>query len=355
MGHKAVGQEAAMSLFYTFSALSYALVSVQAYDDVYPCNIHTDMPPTPFAPTDHWGTPTAVPTVTPSDEDLVLVGGAGPHQGNVMVNSPDGGYGAILSCSDDYAYCSAGQGTWSCSEAEVVCHQLGYAGAESYSVGNKYGMYGDDYYRQFTMKNVICEGDESRLLDCYNEWHHGLASWDGRIAGVSCLEVPLSSTTTWEPETSSPSYSTTSTSAPSFCPSGWLNAGHLGCFLLQGNFTVNSWYEANLVCEDFGGFLMEPKSSQIQNLVSSLLLMLPGISGELDWWIGLSDTGHEGHWLWVHEAEFAEEQFWATPPDSTEGNHADCALLSRDYDYMWKDAECWGSEKEQPRGALCQR
>ena len=40
----------------------------------------------------------------------MLVGGAGPHQGNVMVNSPDGGYGAILSCSDDYAYCSAGQG-----------------------------------------------------------------------------------------------------------------------------------------------------------------------------------------------------------------------------------------------------
>merc|ERR1712156_138618 len=351
---KAVGQEAAMSLFYIFSALSYALVSGQA-DDIYPCNIHTDFPPTVFAPTNFWTTPTDIPTVTPSNKDLVLVGGAGPHQGNVMVNSPDGGYGAILSCSDDYAYCSAGQGTWSCSEAEVVCHQLGYAGAESYSVSNKYGMYGDDYYRQFAMKNVICEGDESNLLDCYNEWHYGLATWDGRIAGVSCLEAPLSSTTTWEPETSSPSYSTTSTSAPSYCPSGWLNAGHLGCFLLQENFTANSWYEANLICEDLGGFLMEPKSAEIQNLVSSLLLMLPGISGEFDWWIGLSDTGHEGNWLWVHEAEFAEEQFWATPPDSTEGNHADCALLSRDHDYMWKDAECWGSEKEQPRGVLCQR
>ena len=35
------------------------------------------------------------------------------------------------------------------------------------------------------------------------------------------------------------------------------------------------------------------------------------------------------HSAQVHEAEFAEEQFWATPPDSTEGNHADCALLSR--------------------------
>ena len=32
--------------------------------------------------------------------------------------------------------------------------------------------------------------------------------------------------------------------------------------------------------------------------------MLPGISGELDWWIGLSDTGHEGHWLWVSESVF---------------------------------------------------
>merc|ERR1712223_1732457 len=351
---KAVGREAAMSLFYTFSALSFALVSGQA-DDIYPCDITTAFPPTVFAPTDHWGTPTAVPTVTPSNKDLVLVGGAGPHQGNVMVNSPDGGYGAILSCSDDYAYCSAGQGTWSCSEAEVVCHQLGYAGAESYSVGNKYGMYGDDYYRQFTMKNVICEGDESNLLDCDNEWHYGLASWDGRIAGVSCLEVPLSSTTTWEPDTSS-SFPATSTSTPSFCPSGWLDAGHLGCFLLQENITVDSWYEANIVCEDLGGFLMEPKSAETQSLVSSLLIMLTGeLSRELDWWIGLTDTGHEGAWVWVHEAEFAEEQFWATPPDTSEGNHADCALLSRDHDYMWKDAECWGSEKEQPRGVLCQR
>ena len=42
----------------------------------------------------------------------------------------------------------------------------------------------------------------------------------------------------------------------------------------------------------------------LQDLVSSLLLMLPGISGELDWWIGLSDTGHEGHWLWVGESVF---------------------------------------------------
>ena len=110
-----------MSLFNTFSALSFALVSGQA-DDIYPCNIHTDFPPTVFAPTNFWTTPTDIPTVTPSDEDLVLVGGAGPHQGNVMVNGPGEYYGAILSCSDTYDFCWAGRfGSWSCSEAEVSC------------------------------------------------------------------------------------------------------------------------------------------------------------------------------------------------------------------------------------------
>ena len=109
-----------MSLFYIFSALWYTLVSVQA-DDVYPCDITTAFPPTVFAPTDHWGPEPTVTSVTPSDEDLVLVGGAGPHQGNVMVNGP-GGYGAILSSDSDH-YDSYGPGTWSCSEAEVSWFQ----------------------------------------------------------------------------------------------------------------------------------------------------------------------------------------------------------------------------------------
>ena len=45
--------------------------------------------------------------------------------------------------------------------------------------------------------------------------------------------------------------------------------------------------------------------------------------------IGVFGDKTKIHSAQVHEAEFAEEQFWATPPDSTDGNHADCALLSR--------------------------
>lgn len=278
----------------------------------------------------------------------MLIGGERPHQGNVMVNY-GGDFGAILSCEGD-GWCQNGPDySWSCSEAEVVCRQLGYIGAESYSVNHEYGIQD----ATFRWRNVFCQGDETSLLECSFEEHSGHVSDDGRVAGVSCLGEPMTTERTTIGTETTIGTTIGTTPEPSSCPHGWLDAGHIGCFFLQENLTVNSWYEANLICEDLGGFLVEPKTEEIQDLLSSLLLMLPGLSGELDWWIGLTDTGHEGSWLWVHEAEFAEEQFWAVPPDSSEGNHADCALLSRKHNYMWRDEECWGSQ-QQTRGVLCQ-
>ena len=117
----------------------------------------------------------------------------------------------------------------------MVCHQLGYGGAESYSVNHRYGI----QEQIFSLKNVYCRGDEASLTDCSFEEHKGGVSVlaDGRVAGVSCM---MDEPTTWAPETTWPSMNTT-TSVPSTCPHGWLDAGHLGCFLLQQNMTVNSW------------------------------------------------------------------------------------------------------------------
>ena len=112
---------------------------------------------------------------------------------------------------------------------------------------------------------------------------------DGRVAGVSCLDEPMTTeamteepmttepmtteamteepmttepmTTeamTEEPMTSEPmttepmttepmttgtigTTKTTSASEPSTCPHGWLDAAHIGCFFLLQNVTVNSW------------------------------------------------------------------------------------------------------------------
>ena len=85
------------------------------------------------------------------------------------------------------------------------------------------------------LKNVLCGGDEANLMDCSFEEYRWPVISDGRVAGVSCFGEPAS-TITWTPEPTS-----TTSPSPSTCPHGWLDAGHLGCFLLQENITVDSW------------------------------------------------------------------------------------------------------------------
>ena len=120
-----------MSSLHILSVLSWALVSVFSYpeEDVYPCNTHTtDFTPTVYAPTGFYPTPTTKgPTTTPGGNDgaIVLIGGEGPHQGNVMLNYL-GVFGAILSCEErEGDYCKYGsEYVWSCAEAEVMRHKI---------------------------------------------------------------------------------------------------------------------------------------------------------------------------------------------------------------------------------------
>ena len=132
-----LSKEADMSSsLYILSVLSLALASVLCYpeEDVYSCNTHTtDYTPTVWAPTGFYPTPTTLgPTTTPGglDGGIVLIGGEGHHQGNVMVNY-GGDFGAILSCEEysdgggNYGWCKYGsEYVWSCAEAEVIKHKI---------------------------------------------------------------------------------------------------------------------------------------------------------------------------------------------------------------------------------------
>ena len=120
---------------------------------------------------------------------------------------------------------------------QVVCHQLGYVGAESYSVNHKYGIQD----ATFRWKNVFCRGDEDSLFFCLWEIHSGHVTMDGRVAGVSCLGEPMTTEPTTIGTETTFGTETTSSPEPPACPHGWLDAGYLGCFLLQENMTVNSW------------------------------------------------------------------------------------------------------------------
>ena len=70
-----------------------------------------------------------------------------------------------------------------------------------------------------------------------------------------------------------------------------------------------SWMAAHNECEVQGGFLAEPKTKQLADILVRAATLPPQVSiafvesgqvgAELSWWIGLTDWGHEDRWA-VH-------------------------------------------------------
>merc|ERR1719481_71590 len=92
------------------------------------------------------------------------------------------------------------------------------------------------------------------------------------------------------------------------CPQGWIDSIE-GCFLFQYDRYV-TWHEAQYECEKVGGFLAEPKTQQQQDMLKSLAFVEHSFTGVGSWWIGLTDEGHEGRWIWQHSTENAHITDW---------------------------------------------
>ena len=94
----------------------------------------------------------AVVTVRGNSGDLRLVGGEVGHEGRLEIYY-DGQWGTVC---DDY---------WTDHESEVACRQLGYPGAES-NTGRFLRAHFGQGSGPIWLDNVVCESDESRLIDC---------------------------------------------------------------------------------------------------------------------------------------------------------------------------------------------
>ena len=66
----------------------------------------------------------------PSAASVLLDGGSGPHEGNIMVGSP----GRPV-CDDD----------WLLVNSDVVCKQLGYIGALAMTKESRFGQVADNF------------------------------------------------------------------------------------------------------------------------------------------------------------------------------------------------------------------
>jgi len=313
--------------------------------NIYLCDeVTTHEPPT----RDTWYPPTATtPGSTagwerPGEEEgsIVLRGGTGPHEGNVYMTLH--GRPTPIQTAEYNVDHGGDLYNWGCSEAAVVCRQLGYSGVKFFTLFSDFGIFGTDY----VMTNTACNGYEEELIDCSFDIDDKFGNALAIAAGVSCL---LTDSTTYPPTTTYPP-STTSPMPTDPCPPGWLN-DVTGC-ILPTNITTRSWLEAGLVCEDMGGFMLEPDSEDLFLLVSSLLKMTENFYGQQHWWIGLTDSGHEGDWTWQHSREQTNFTSWIpSAPNTEELNHDDCVMLRFDQNYNWEDNLC---VTEESVGVICQ-
>ncbi|XP_078661742.1 uncharacterized protein LOC144905822 [Branchiostoma floridae x Branchiostoma belcheri] len=116
-----------------------------------------------------------------------LVGGSGDHEGRVEVFH-NGRWGTI--CDDN----------WSLQDANVVCRQLGFFGAEAATCCSSFGR----SYGQIWLDDVACSGNEPNLYSCsHNGWgNHNCDNYED--AGVVCTQSqstqdPLTPVTTTYP------------------------------------------------------------------------------------------------------------------------------------------------------------
>merc|ERR1712080_357136 len=86
------------------------------------------------------------------------------------------------------------------------------------------------------------------------------------------------------------------------CPSGWVNAHTEGCFAFLTETKV-TWEDAMVVCEKMGGYLAQPQTLAQMEFLTGLAGVYTTLTGVHNWWLGLSDIGHEGIWEWVHTME----------------------------------------------------
>jgi len=149
----------------------------------------------------------------------------------------------------------------------------------------------------------------------------------------------------------------TTTSPVASCPEGWIHAHTEGCFtfLQETNLT---WLQAMAACEQVGGYLAEPKTVDQMDFLAGFAGFEEDFTGIQNWWIGLSDVGHEGLWMWVHSYEEATETFWGNgSPNGKEGNTLDCAYAAYSKGHLtWKDLACWDVMAHHASIApICQR
>merc|ERR1712126_62185 len=142
------------------------------------------------------------------------------------------------------------------------------------------------------------------------------------------------------------------------CPSGWVHAHTEGCFAFLTETNV-TWMNAMRACEKMGGYLAQPQTQDQMEFLHGLAQVYAQFTGVYNWWLGLSDMGHEGIWEWLHTMEEVTDTFWADgSPNTEDGNILDCGSIQLSQgNLLWRDVDCSASMDQHGAAIspVCQR
>jgi len=122
----------------------------------------------------------------------------------------------------------------------------------------------------------------------------------------------------------------------------WFNADSLGCYKFLDSKVNLSWVEAQLECEEEGGYLAEPITQSEAEFLAEIATLEGSFTGITYWYIGLTDLGREGDWLWLHNDEAVSYHAWAPHhPTNHSKNTEDCGVMVvRNNKLTWEDHHC---------------
>jgi len=145
---------------------------------------------------------------------------------------------------------------------------------------------------------------------------------------------------------------------PNECPDGWIYVGRVCFYFNVDDSKVNlTWTSAQEECEALGGHLAEPTTATEQEFLKSIGKIVEATDKRSNWWIGLSDTSHEGRWFWQYNETAVTFSSWVQGrPNSESPNFDDCAMLySNDHSYNWQDVNCQNPAISFPISFICQK
>ncbi|XP_059193146.1 asialoglycoprotein receptor-like 1 isoform X2 [Centropristis striata] len=122
------------------------------------------------------------------------------------------------------------------------------------------------------------------------------------------------------------------------CREGWVSF-QSNCYLIST--TSLTWSSAEKQCQTHGGHLLVFNSVEELDYISKIVQI------RYDYWVGLVERRHEGHWSWVDGTDFSSTKtFWDEgQPDDWDyrENGEDCGQIHSSRirkRKMWNDADC---------------